>query len=227
VDKVKFVVASRESEADFYAKTATGRSLELYKFSFLQVRLFPNNTTGLAKLYNSVIQESVNDPCILVFAHDDLHITDYYWLNQILNGLQQFQIVGLAGNIRRVPRQPSWLFIDDKFTMDSPDNLSGVVGHGTGFPPSVFSMYGPPRQKVKLLDGMLFAVHSRTLAAQSLRFDEAFDFHFYDLDFCRQAEQKNVSCGTCALSLIHESKGNFKSQAWKDSYAAYLEKWGE
>jgi hypothetical protein len=227
MDKVKFVVASRENEADFHTKTATGRSLGLYNFSFLDVRVFPSNVLGLPKIYNAIIQESVDDPCILIFAHDDLHITDYFWMNSILNGLQNFQVIGLAGNKRRVPRQPSWLFIDENLTMDNADNLSGVVGHGTGFPPDVLSMYGPPRQHVKLLDGMLIAVHSRTLTAASLRFDEIFDFHFYDLDFCRQAEQKSVTCGTCALSVIHESMGSLKSQAWKDGYAVYMKKWGE
>lgn len=224
--KVKIVVASRVSEKNFFQKTATGRSLSLYKFPFLEVRLFPENKVGLPKIYNSVIEESRNDHCIIIFAHDDLHILDYYWIDQLLNGLNQFSILGIAGNKRRVPYQPSWAFIDIKLTPDSPENLSGILGHGQKFPPENLSFFGPPWQQVKLLDGLLMCSSSETLINNDLRFDERFDFHFYDMDFCRQAEQKNVSCGTWSLSLIHESDGNFRSEMWKKSYYRYIEKWG-
>lgn len=227
MEKVRFVVASRASEADFYEKTATGRSLRLYNFPFLDVRLFPANSTGLPKLYNSVIKDCVNDPCTLIFAHDDLHILDFYWVNQIATALKRFQIVGVAGNTRRLPRQPSWAFIDTTGTWDSQEHLSGIVGHGTSFPPENLSIFGPVGQPVKLLDGLLLAAESSTFTANGLRFDERFDFHFYDIDLCRQAEQKNITCGTWPLSLIHESAGNYASQAWKDAYATYLAKWGE
>ena len=225
--KVKVVVASRASEAGFHDKAATGRSLRIYNFPFLEVRLFPSNTLGLPKLYNAVIQESVNDPCMLIFMHDDLHILDYYWLHQILAGLDRFQILGIVGNLRRVAGQPNWALLDDKMTLDNHENFSGVMGHGNGFPPKVLDIFGPSCQPVKLLDGLLLAAHSRTFVENDLRFDERFDFHFYDMDLCRQAEQKNVSCGTWPVSLIHESAGDFFSEAWKKAYAAYLEKWGD
>jgi len=60
-----------------------------------------------------------------------------------------------------------------------------------------------------------------------LFFDEKFEFHFYDLDICRQAEIKGLSCGTWDLSLIHESRGNFRSEGWQIAYQRYLEKWKE
>jgi hypothetical protein len=225
--KVKLIVATRASQQDFYIKTATGRSLAFHKPPFLEVRLFPNNTEGLPALYNRAIRESSKDPATLVFAHDDLHILDFYWFNRIAEGLNYFGVIGLAGNRRRVPKQPSWAFIDTNFTWDAPENLSGVVGHGTGFPPSNLSIFGSPRQQVALLDGLLLASESKTLLENNLTFDERFKFHFYDLDFCRQAELKNITCGTWDLSLIHESGGSFGSDAWKASYLQYLEKWGD
>lgn len=227
MQKVKFVVATRASAADFYEKTATGRSLRLYNFPFMEVRLFAGNTTGLPKLYNSVIRDCVNDPSVLIFAHDDLHILDFYWIDQIFNALKRFQIVGLAGNTRRLPRQPSWAFIDDKGTWDAQEFLSGVVGHGTGFPPENLGIFGPVGLQVKLMDGLFLAADSTTFTSTGLSFDERFDFHFYDMDLCRQAEQKNITCGTWPVSLIHESGGNFVSKAWNDAYATYLAKWGD
>lgn len=224
--KIRLVIATRQNEKDFYLKTATGRSL-FFKPSFIDLRLFTNNKEGLPSLYNKVIKDSRNDPATIIFAHDDLHILDFFWCSRIKEGLKNFDVIGLAGNKRRVPKQPSWAFIDDKFTWDNFDNLSGVVGHGSGFPPSNLSIFGTPRQKVKLLDGLLLAVESETLIKNELFFDEQFNFHFYDLDFCRQAEQKNISLGTWDLALIHESGGNFGSADWSVAYQKYLSKWGE
>lgn len=162
-----------------------------------------------------------------IFSHDDVHILDFYWMHAILNGLNHFGIVGVAGNVRRVPKQPSWALLDLNFTWDTPDNLSGVVGHGTGFPPEALNFFGPPFQEVKLLDGLMLGVLSETLVKSGLRFDEQFLFHFYDLDLCRQAEELGVSMGTTPISLIHESGGGFDSDGWRNSYADYLKKWGE
>ena len=224
-NKIKLVIATRESESDFFEKTALGRSLSIYKYPFLEIRLFPNNTIGLPSLYNIAISESINDPAILVFIHDDVHILDYFWVSQMLDALEQFDVVGLAGNKRRVAKQPAWAFIDNKFTWDNSENLSGIVGHGKGFPPENLAIFGPPRQEVLLLDGLMLIVDSVTLMQNNIIFDEQFDFHFYDLDFCRQLEQKGLKMGTWSISVIHESGGNFGSEGWSRGYQKYIEKW--
>jgi hypothetical protein len=66
---------------------------------------------------------------------------------------------------------------------------------------------------------------SETFVDNNLRFDESFDFHFYDMDLCRQAESKSVSMGTFALPVIHESGGSFGSEGWRKGYQTYLDKW--
>jgi hypothetical protein len=225
--KVRLVIATRESEDDFFAKTATGRSLQIYQYPFFEVRLFPKNNISLSKLYNIAISESINNPAILIFMHDDVHILDYFWVGQIFNALAQFDVVGLAGNKRRVAKQPSWAFVDNNFTWDKSENLSGVVGHGKGFPPTNLSFFGPPQQEVKLLDGVMLIANSVTLVQHDIKFDEQFDFHFYDLDFCRQLEHKGLRMGTWSISVIHESGGNFGSEGWSSCYKKYLEKWND
>lgn len=223
--KIRLIVATRASEEQFFKETATGRSFSFNRPPFLELRLFANNTRGLSEVYNQAIRESIADPATLVFAHDDLHILDYFWFYRIMEGLSVFNVIGLVGNRRRVPGQPSWALIDSNLTWDSPENLSGVVGHGKSFPPGNLSVFGQPRQKVLLLDGLLIASNSQTLLENNLFFDERFRFHFYDLDFCRQAELKNISCGTWDLSVIHESGGSFGSEDWQLSYRDYLDKW--
>lgn len=221
----RFVVATRETRANFLTGTATGRSLAIYDYDFLQLKLFAENKRGLPELYNLAIEEARNEPAILVFIHDDVHLLDYFWFDRVLRSLDSFELVGLAGNKRRVPQQPGWAFVDDKLTWDRPENLSGVVGHGKTFPPSHLSVFGKPGQQVKLLDGLMLAARSSTFIDNDIRFDETFDFHFYDLDICRQAELKAVTMGTCALPVIHESGGSFGSEGWRRGYRKYLEKW--
>lgn len=226
-NKIRFVCATREDRATFLSTTALGKSLSLYSFlPFLELRLFEKNALGLPQLYNMAINESRISPAVMVFIHDDVHLADFYWADRILEGLQQFQIIGLAGNRRRVPKQPSWAFIDKHFTWDSPANLTGVVGHGTGFPCAKLSVYGPSSQEVKLLDGLMLACRSETLIDNELYFDERFNFHLYDVDFCRSAQQKGVRMGTWPISVIHESGGNFGTAGWRNDYNKYLDKWG-
>lgn len=225
--KVQFIVATRKSTENFWLNTATGRSLALYKSPNLEVNLYPENITGLPEIYNSAIDKFKDEPSILVFAHDDIYILDFFWMHAIFNGLNNFGIVGVAGNKRRLPMQPSWPFIDRKFIWDSPENLSGVVGHGSGFPPENLSIFGPPFQEVRLLDGVFLAAFSETLAKNHMRFDEKFKFHFYDMDFCRQAEVRGITMGTIPLSIVHESGGNYGSEAWNSAYDEYLKKWGQ
>ncbi len=200
-------------------------ALAFYRMPILELRLFDRNTRGLPAVYNEAIDEAKADPALMVFVHDDVHLIDFYWVDYLVHGLSVFDIIGLAGNRRRVSWQPSWCFINEQFEMDRPENLSGLVGHGNGFPPDDISKYGAPRQEVKLLDGLFLAARSETLVNKGLRFDERFDFHFYDLDFCRQAEVLNLKMGTWSISLVHESGGAFGTPSWKAGYAKYLEKW--
>jgi hypothetical protein len=232
MEKIKFVCATRHARKAFFAQTALGRSLPFYR-SFplgqrIELRLFPSNTQGLATVYNIAIEESKDDPAFLIFIHDDVYLNDFHWANHLLQALQVFQVVGLAGNKRRVPRQPSWMYLDDKFARDSKPNLSGVLGHGDGFPNlTQLSVYGDPGQEVKLLDGVMLATRSETLVDSGLRFDPQFEFHFYDMDFCRQAELRDLRMGTWAISVIHASAGQLGSESWFAAYRKYLDKYGE
>jgi GT2 family glycosyltransferase len=223
--KFRFVCASRKSTEEFHRTTALGRSLALYPYPFVDLRLFPSNTVGLPTLYNTALREAENDPAILIFMHDDVFLCDFFWPKQISAALTSFDIVGVAGNKRRLPNQPSWFFTDRQFNKDTWENYSGFVAHGQSFPPDNISFYGPPCQRVKLLDGLMLIAKSETLLAKQISFDERFDFHFYDLDFCRQAELQQLRMGTWNISVIHQSGGAFGTASWNAAYSRYLEKW--
>ena len=230
--KIRFVTATRLSKGEFFKSTPLGRSLPNYrefpKRQIIEARVFPNNSEGLSSIYNTAIEEARTDPAILIFIHDDVYLSDYYWAEHLHEALEHFDIVGLAGNRRRVPRQASWMYLDEEFTRDIHENLSGVLGHGDPFPNlRQLSVYGEPGQEVKLLDGVMLAVRSRTLIERDLRFDPRFRFHFYDMDFCRQAEIRNMRMGTWAISVVHASAGALGVTDWRLAYRSYLDKYGE
>lgn len=230
--KIRFVCATRASKETFFTATALGRSMTVLKaVRPVEMRVFPSNTFGLPVVYNRAIDEAADDPAVLIFIHDDVFVCDFFWADKVEAGLARFDLIGLAGNRRRVPGQPGWAFTgrkaDGKFTWDARENLSGVVGHGDGFPCRNLSVYGPPGQECRLLDGVMLAADSAVLRAKNLRFDPRFRFHFYDLDFCRQAELSGLRMGTWPMTLVHQSGGSFGTESWNAGYQAYLEKYGE
>ena len=58
-----------------------------------------------------------------------------------------------------------------------------------------------------------------------LLLDRKFDFHFYDLDFCRTARQVGLSIGTWPIEMTHQSRGAFGSPGWRDGLERYRGKW--
>jgi hypothetical protein len=225
---IRLVCATRQHADNFIDATPLGRSLKMFSPTpEPQLQLFGSNTLGLSTVYNIALKHAEEDPAILVFLHDDLWLCDFFWMERIYEGLQQFDVLGLAGNTRRVPRQPAWAFTtaEPSLIWDERQYLSGTVGHGQGFPCSNISSFGPAKQACKLMDGLFLAADSEVLNRSGVRFDEQFAFHFYDMDFCRQAEQKGLRMGTWPIAVVHESGGNFSSPAWRESYATYLQKY--
>jgi hypothetical protein len=231
-EKIRIVCATRKTREQFVTDTELGQSLVDLLPSNVELRLFPSNTRGLPSIYNIAIDEAKDDQSILLFVHDDVYLNDAFWADRLREAVDHFQVVGIAGNCRRVARQPSWCYrainaADGTPIHDDRKNLSGAVAHGSEVLPRRVDAFGPSRQSVKLLDGLFLAARSTTLRQNLVRFDERFDFHFYDLDFCREAERAGLEMGTWPISVTHRSLGNFRGAAWRRGYECYLDKWAE
>lgn len=222
---IEIVSATRFSESDFWSKSALGLSLKRHLKQDVRLSAYIafENTCGLSEIFNSRIDQ-VDTDTTLVFIHDDVWIDEADFANSITNGLKQFDVIGVAGNKRRLPKQPAWAFVDAQFTWDDKANLSGQIAHsqhafGTA------EIYGEAPAPCELLDGVFLAVKKSSLTGANVRFDQQFDFHFYDLDFCRTAKQSGLTIGTWLISLTHQSTGAFGSQRWQEKYQDYLNKW--
>lgn len=224
---IEIVSATRFSESDFWSKSALGLSLKrhLKQDARLSANIAFENSRGLSEIFNGCIDRA-DDNAILVFIHDDVWIDEANFADTVIEGLEIFDVIGVAGNRRRLPNQPAWAFINHQFTWDDKSNLSGRVAHGKSAFGEVLD-YGAVPAECELLDGVFLASKKSSLIQNKVRFDTQFDFHFYDLDFCRSARKSGLRLGTWLVKLTHQSPGDFGGQHWREKYQCYLKKWEE
>lgn len=224
---IEFISATRLTERDFWSASALGLSLRrLAHDSRLSVHVAFSNRAGLPAIYNTRISPQ-NRSEILVFVHDDVWIDDYFVTDRVAAGLQMYDVIGVAGNRRRVPGQRAWHYISAPGHVADPADRSGAVAHGKN-PFGNVAFFGPVPAECELLDGVFIAARRARLLERSVSFDARFDFHFYDLDFCRSARQAGLRLGTWPICLTHQSTGTaFESPPWMNACEKYLQKWGD
>jgi GT2 family glycosyltransferase len=220
---VVLVSATRASAEAFSSTTLLGRSLQRLRFDpRIRAVVAFDNQAGLPAVYNAGLAQCDDDD-IVVFVHDDVALDDYHVADRLAEALTRYDVVGVAGNRRRLPRQPGWGFVDDRGTWDDREWLSGAVAHGHD---GQVTRFGPAPADCELLDGLLLAARMDRLRATGVRFDPRFQFHLYDLDFCRSARAAGLRLGTWPLAVTHASGGNFDAR-WRAALAPYFDKWGE
>lgn len=223
--KIKVVTATKLTETDFWSKAALGLSLKrhLKMDASLSVEVAYSNARGLSEIFNQAIARADEDE-ILVFMHDDVWIDEANFVDAVIAGLEHYDVIGVAGNQRRLANQPAWAFVDAEFTWDDQSHLSGSIAHGQ----NAFSkqeVFGEMPATCELLDGVFMASKTSSLKRNQVQFDPQFDFHFYDMDFCRSARKAGLKLGTWPIKLTHQSGGAFGSRQWRAKYQLYKNKW--
>ena len=241
--RTRLVAASRLSADAFWKGTLLGQSL-LAMPDMLRPELalhFDNQgerRLGLSTLYNRALEECPAERWLL-FVHDDVYLHDPFIEQRIDEGLQENDILGLAGSRGGDLSEPSWaLAFNEKLDgigwQDDPRvQRSGFVSHhlepvqpsSTTPPPVLLSGFGDVPARCDLLDGLFLAVDPVEVRERNVRFDERFAFHFYDLDFCRSALGSGLWLSTWPILVTHGSGGAFGTPAWKDAARLYLDKW--
>jgi GT2 family glycosyltransferase len=220
------VTATRYGQQQFEQLSLLGPTLRaVHNLTPLRLRLFSQNKQSLPDCYNQAIDEADADD-VLVFVHDDVAFDDWMLGWRLHEALLSFDVVGVAGNRRRQAQQMTWLMQPHSQTWDHMQ-LSGAIMHGQGSTRKL-TYFGPTPAPVVLLDGVLIAARAGLLQSTGVRFDPLFDFHFYDLDFCRTATQSGLRLGTWPLGITHASSGGgYHSSDWQRNGETYLKKWGE
>jgi len=223
--KILIIAATKMTKLNFERYSYLGLSLRrLGTDSAIESAICYENQVALAHTYNQAIAEPYSDR-IVVFTHDDVWIDDFWLTTRLEEALAAFDVVGLAGNVQRLPGQPAWAFPTVIGQWDSPENLSGRVCHFNTRTGDQVSIFGSPGKRCKLVDGCFLAARVDRLLKAGIKFDPQFAFHFYDMDFCRSAEKGGLTMGTWPIAITHASGGAFGSAEWKASHELYERKW--
>lgn len=226
--RIHLVAATRLSEPDFWGQSALGRCLKTPTArADVVVHIHYANRQGLPTIYNQHIQNCATSD-ILLFVHDDVTFDDDNWPELVRAGLGQFDVIGVAGNVRLQENQPAWLFKPTRterpaFVWDH-GFLSGAVPHIIN-KQAVNQVYGPTPMPCQVLDGVFIATDCAYLKRTRVQFDSQFSFHFYDMDFYRSAGQAGLTMGTWPIKITHMSEGVFGSSEWRRCWGLYQEKW--
>jgi len=179
-----------------------------------------DNTAGLSARYNKFFEEHAGGSEIAILAHDDVSIEDVFVREKLSEGAKKFAIQGLAGaatfQLQLEHPQTMWIRAPK-------DHLSGAVEHVYEDGRTLWSVYGPVPKRCAVLDGAFLAVDLSAIG--SLRFDEQFTFHFYDLDFCLEAARHSLSLGTVNVHANHASHGEFTCRDFFDAQERFRTKW--
>lgn len=203
-------------------RSALGLSLQRLADPRITASIAFQNRIGLPAVYNHRLTQSTAE--VLLFVHDDVWIDDIFLVDRLLQAVESFDVVGVAGNATDSPSHVAWAFVDEERSHDDPGNLRGAIAHGHE-PFGHVSRFGTSPSPCRLLDGVFIAVNTSLARERGVHFDEQFSFHFYDMDFCREAHARGLRIGTWPISITHQSPGNFRSDAWREACARYRQKW--
>jgi GT2 family glycosyltransferase len=228
---IEFVAATRQTREAFWDASALGISLKRIEADpRFAPRVAFENPLGLPEVYNARIEARDSEHDILVFLHDDIWLDNFSICDQLVEALDEFDVVGVAGNRRRVPRAPGWCFIgleDKEPIRDGPPHLSGGVALGPDACGRL-QRFGDSPASCELLDGLFIAARRSVLIEHDVRFDPRFRFHFHDMDFCRAARKGGLALGTWPIALTHQGEGRgCDSPDFFPAYLQYLDKWKE
>ena len=222
---IRFIASTRlQSAEEFMTTSLLGQSFQrLAQFSAMEIKVGLGAKDGLAAVFNPEIERASPED-ILVFIHDDVWIDDWLIELRLKEALASFDVIGVAGNLFRQPKQRGWYGTMDALgeefkTLGEPRYNIGRVNA----PPTHSNNIMPT--EVKLLDGVFIAVKAKTLHASGIRFDPQFHYHHYDLDLSRQCEAAGLKMGVWPIAMTHGQTIGDLGQAWFDSGTAYLKKW--
>lgn len=220
---IRIVVATPHNE-DSFKKT------DFYKFkskdnNFICTIEY-NNTEGLPSVYNKYLTKTYKNEYI-IFVHDDLLISDIFAREKILQGFEQYDIIGLAGTSKIVnTTYPAWHIMAG---WDEPEHgYKHSLGEVTHIHQDYVktSIYGKTQGRALILDGLFLGINVERILQTNCKFDTDFNYHFYDLSFCLQANKSKLTMGVIQLFCTHRGLGDgIFSKEWIDNAPKFIKKY--
>lgn len=193
----------------------------------IDLKLFCNNSEGLCKRYNEVLDAHRHDYDYIMFIHADTLPCDFlYFIRSMIN--RNYPIMGLAG-CTAMPMFGQYHPIAWN-TMSDVNTQVGEVWHKHQLnAPARQSIFGNKKEAypVIAIDGLCMIFSKVALDNEQLRFDEQFKFDFYDMDMCFTANKLGVKIGIIHPGkFIHWSVGKgILKQTYKEAEAKFISKW--
>ena len=220
--QIRIVTATTLSSEEFWATATLAKSMPFWEDPNdpIVIDVIERNSTGLPELYNRYLDEKYKGQIVL-FVHDDVSIQDAMFQNKLRTAHESYDVVGLAGGDNAVedPELLLWHVMSR--------SKSGIVAHPTKDGSSVNSVcFGPTPSPVELLDGLFISVDIDAALDRGYRWDEDFNFHFYDLSFSLTVSEKGGTMGTWPIWVVHSGLGDsYQSDAWKKQQPTFKSKY--
>lgn len=179
---------------------------------------------GLSKFYNECIEKYKNTDYI-VFCHDDVELINEDIESQIIKGMEEYDVIGVAGCVNpKIIEKNLWHWMaQDK------RNLFGIAGHpiSSASKKTFFvTSFGPTPGRVAIIDGVFMAIKTQKVIETNTRFDDQFMFHHYDIDFSLTCNKNKLKIGVWPILINHMSPGLKEfSQDWNESNKKFINKW--
>lgn len=205
---IRLVCATRCSPEAF-KKTLLGSSL--WRLGNVSCDIVYNNRDGLCKVYNRFLVPQYQNE-ILVFLHDDIGLDDYWLQLRCNEATEKFDVVGLTGL--------SYIISDRNWNGASPWDCGAVAEPHRMWRPATNAPH-----RVYTVDGQCIAINTEKILASGIYWDEQFTFDFYDIDFCRQCNEKGLLIGVWPIALTHGGKGSAGTASYNHMLKLFNAKW--
>jgi hypothetical protein len=233
--KIKIVTATKnsvvnEKQTNIYRSwEQLSKVLPKKNETHLDLTIYTDNAKGLSEVYNEAIEKFKDEFDILIFAHDDLLISDLFFFDKLESAftINKYDVLGIAGTNNlslskpAIPEAPTgWHNSDRK-------GWSGFVEHPTKNDNTDFNTnnFGPTPREVVTIDGLFIGIRTSAIT-NKIRFDEQFKWDFYDLDFCLNCHKEKLKIGVQGIYCRHNSHGEgYLESKYRKTEKDFLKKW--
>lgn len=222
MSKLLVTICTKANSIEEFVKRPIQKSLQLHHDQSkgdIDINIIPNNTTGLSTVYNNVLKDPKNRGKIALFVHDDVELEDLFLLEKLLHS--PYTVTGVAGARtfnKNVPLA-AWHLAAQKqdYVGEAAHIKDGKVWT---------TVFGPTTSRALTLDGVFLACKVDELVEKQAFFDEDFDFHFYDIAFCLNANKKSVTCGVLPIRIVHHGLGDsMNTPEWASANQKFKQKY--